>query len=222
MMTRLPVPGATKTRMMPALTAEECAALHLSFLKDYDGLAASLKGRVNPFVYYAPEHATEDRLSALPLAGERLVQRGDTLGDRMRHAFDLLFVRGYEQIVLVGTDIPHLTPGVIEGAFDTLETADAVIGPTDDGGYYLIGKRAPFPELFSKKLGWGERSVLEETLGIAEESKIRMKTVDRMTDIDTIEDLLSLVGEDGSLPDQPQHTVAFLRNWLNEKGAGDG
>ncbi len=226
MMTRIPVPGATKTRMMPPLTPKECAVLHTCFLKDYDRLLKTLGSWVEPIVYYAPENATSENVSALPLIGERIVQRGETLGERMSHVFNVLFGRGYDRVILVGTDIPQLLPGIIVSAFDALQQSDVVLGPTSDGGYYLVGKKRSHPALFNGDLAWGGLSVMEMTLKIAEKEDLQTKTIECMTDIDTMDDLLSLlelVADDQRVrADHPMHTLAFLKNWLTEKGVRHG
>ena len=119
-------------------------------------------------------------------------QRGATLGDRMASAFEDAFQNQVDQAVLIGTDIPGLTPATLENAFDSCGKADVVLGPASDGGYYLIGMhRGVFPaarKLFAN-MNWGADRVLADTLKIAAISGLRTRLLEKLTDVDSIEDL---------------------------------
>ena len=110
------------------------------------------------------------------------------LGCRMDRALAEAFFEGAERIVVIGTDCPEITPGLIRESFDRLATSDVVLGPATDGGYYLIGVRRPAPRLFTD-IPWGSRQVLEETLGRARELFFDVSVLKSLSDVDRPEDL---------------------------------
>lgn len=157
--TRVPVPGKTKTRMMPYLTAEGCASLHKCFLRDMS--REIIKTGADLFVCYE----SDGDISVLrDICGRRakyFPQRGADLGTRMFSAISEVLMRGYETCVLTGSDIPELTKEDIEKAFEIIESCDVVIGPSSDGGYYLIGMKQPLDYVFDGK-SYGHGNVLED------------------------------------------------------------
>ncbi len=187
--TRTPVPGETKTRLMPFLSGEECAQLHSCFIRDIYGACARTGADV--LVFYTPE----DRRDILaPLLGPDVpltAQRGDGLGQRMDNAFREAFARGYEAAVLVGTDVPELTAGALEAAFAALGDSDVVLGPTADGGYYLIGMTRPQPAAWDVRR-YGTGTVFDETAAALGRAGLRAAAVSPCRDVDTPEDLLAL------------------------------
>lgn len=220
LMTRLPHPGATKTRLMPLLTPDQCAELHEAFLKDVGRCLEALSPQTALFIAFAPEHCSEALLRRLPTVGERFVQRGEALGDRMAHAFETVLGRGYDRVVLLGSDIPQLQPATIEGAFRELEEEDLVFGPTFDGGYYLVGMKRLHGAIFSKGLHWGNHSVLEETCRIANRLGLTAALVEKQRDVDTPEDLKQLYHQLAqgreTLPCFPAETYRYLAEYLGE------
>lgn len=191
LMTRVPHPGATKTRLMSALCGKACAELHQRFLDDYFQCFASMKGLADYFVAYAPEHVTEAFFEGIPRQYGRFEQRGANIGERMHHAFEVLFERGYGEIVLVGCDAPGLQPNDYRQAFEALATHDMVVSPTFDGGYCLIGLRENFAQLFNNTVGWGGQSVIDRTLSIAKKWGRKAMILKQQWDIDVEEDLLA-------------------------------
>ena len=137
--TRVPVPGQTKTRLMPYLSGQMCARLHTCFLKDIAGECGKVSADV--FVYYTPE----DKKGILrEIFGRECVYRKQcegNLGLRMYRAMKEVLAQGYDSCVLIGTDIPELTSKEIQYAFRLLDIHDIVFGPTKDGGYYLVGMK---------------------------------------------------------------------------------
>jgi rSAM/selenodomain-associated transferase 1 len=118
----------------------------------------------------------------------KCIQSGDDLGERMHNAFTLAFNKKYEQICLIGSDIPKLTSTIIEQAFQHLYDHDLVIGPAVDGGYYLIGMKHPHPELF-EGIPWSTNQVFHKTLNIAKKQQLRFATLPTLYDIDKFEDI---------------------------------
>ena len=188
--TRIPVPGKTKTRMMPALSAEKCAHLHTCFLRDIHATCRMVPADV--FVSYAPEDG--DKLQTLTdILGRKLSyfpQEGDTLGQRMYHAVHKILQMGYDKCVLIGTDIPELQPGHLEHAFRVLENRDIVFGRTEDGGYYLVGMKKAWKEAFGLQT-YGVSTVFADTLRNLEKAGITVGYTDTLQDMDTPADLQS-------------------------------
>ncbi len=119
---------------------------------------------------------------------EKFMQQGDDLGDRMKHAFEQGFAKGYEKIIGVGADLPDLSAEVMEEGLATLIESDTVFGPSEDGGYYLIGMRKMIPQIFENK-PWSTDALLDITRAELEELGHSSALLKELNDVDTIEDL---------------------------------
>jgi rSAM/selenodomain-associated transferase 2/rSAM/selenodomain-associated transferase 1 len=189
--TRYPVPGRVKTRLIPTLGPEGAARLQrrltLCALRSAEALRARFGIDVEIHFDGASEssmrHWLGDRFGFWPQV------EGD-LGRRMAGAFEKSFRVGTQAVVIIGADCPELTPDILAEAFSRLRQHPVVLGPSKDGGYYLIGLRQPTPQLF---LGveWGTGTVLASTLQILEELDIRPFLLGTLNDIDRPEDLLA-------------------------------
>ena len=185
--TRVPLPGQTKTRLMPVYTKEECVALHMAFLKDV--LRECRRTDADIFLYYTPEGEEKALRALLNYEGIMYPQKGNDLGEKMFNAFKEVLGKGYGSALLIGSDLPELGRKHLEEAFKKLESADVVLGPTVDGGYYLIGMKQPLWEAF-KKQAYGEGSVFSNTLRAVRDSGHTTDHVEEISDVDTPEDLL--------------------------------
>lgn len=184
--TRVPRPGQTKTRLLPVLSGEQCAALHTAFLRDLNVLYAGLDADV--LISYAPDpdrSALEEIFSG---AAAFWPQQGEDLGARMHDALCRAFRQGYEAVLLTGSDLPELDADCLAKAFTALETADIVLGPTSDGGYYLIGMKAPCARVFQGHQ-YGGATVLESTLAAIGAAHLTAALAPALDDVDTPEDL---------------------------------
>lgn len=121
-------------------------------------------------------------------------QRGDDLGAKMEDALSVLFRLGYSRAVIVGTDLPALPESVYDEAFDRLARHDLVLGPSLDGGYYLIGLSRTAPELF-RDIPWSTPDVLARTQAKAHALGLKVALLSPQRDVDTIDDLLILIRE---------------------------
>ncbi len=186
-MIRYPKPGSVKTRLARALGTRGACALYLAFLKDIAGRFR--KGPAKVFWAYTPARADLGRLPWL--GGETIAQRGRSLGARMHNAMRAAFERGYERVVLVGSDAPHIQRRWVEDAFAALAAKDVVFGPSHDGGYYLVGLRAPH-DIFSG-LRWSTPTVLARSLGRAKRLGLEVALVTPTFDVDEPEDLPKLL-----------------------------
>lgn len=187
--TREPVPGTTKTRLIPYYSAEKCAELHKCFLKD---LSREVK-RVDADIIVA--YTGGEPVFLRKTFGSRaayIAQRGNDLGQKMENAFADAFALGYENVILTGTDIPELKADSVNSAFEMLDSCDIVLGPTSDGGYYLIGMSSLHHEAFDVKL-YGVSTVFEETTGSIRSSGFSVSIADEYSDIDDKEDIAGLM-----------------------------
>jgi len=224
LMTRIPIPGKTKTRLMDVFTGEGCAELHKCFLIDLFNMFEFIKDHVDIFLTYTPEKSLNIIDHILPDYIKLFPQTGEDLGARMSNAMEHVFKLGYSEVVLIGSDIPDIQPHELIEAFDILKDNDICIGPTFDGGYYLIGMKKLHRELFDSKLKWGKRTVLEGTMDISNNLGLSVGLAVKHMDIDTKEDLYTFKKriDSNEYADMiiPQNTISYLSNyWSDEKYA---
>ena len=122
-------------------------------------------------------------------------QVGEDLGQRMDHALTAILNRGYAYALLVGTDIPNLSSRHYHRAKEILQTTDVVLGPTEDGGYYLVGTKKPIPELFAN-IPWSTDNVLTQSQAHAQQAGLAVELLAPERDIDTFEDVQSFLHEE--------------------------
>jgi rSAM/selenodomain-associated transferase 1 len=206
-----PAPGRTKTRLVPPLSAEQAAALYECFLCDTLDLMRQIPG-VQPVVVYLPAGA-ETYFASLAPDFERLLQRGANLGARLDNALTCYLQRGYQRVVVMNSDGPTLPPACLTAAFDKLAgEADVVLGPCDDGGYYLIGVKRPVPRLL-REVQMSTANVTTDTLNLAKEEGLRVELLPEWYDIDSAVSLARLMDELVEAPCQvAPHTRAFLED----------
>ena len=187
--TRYPEPGKTKTRLIPALGSWGAAALHRAMTRHTLRWAGELaeQGALAVGVHY--EGGTENLMrQCFGSQFTYLAQPEGDLGQRLSRAFVESFRAGRKRTVVVGTDCPRLSASLAAEAFDGLGENDLVIGPADDGGYYLIGLRRDVPRLFAQ-IPWGTDRVLEATLGTAAKLDLSVCLLKTLSDVDRPEDL---------------------------------
>lgn len=158
-----PLAGKVKTRLAAeGISPQRCADLYRAFLEDTLDLVRSIAaGRKIAAV--APP-ASPEFLASLSKAGFAVTeQRGENLGERMAHFFKEAFEAGAKKVVLIGSDSPTLPASYLEEALEALEQNEVVLGPSGDGGYYLIGLTRLWPELF-REVAWSRPEVLSQTL----------------------------------------------------------
>lgn len=221
LMTRVPVQGRTKTRLMKILSGEECVKLHESFLLDIFNVFEFIKDDIDIFLTFTPEHSFSLMEDIVPDYIKCFPQQGKDLGERMLNGFIHLFNKGYTKVTLMGSDIPDIQPEDIKISFEALEKSDIVLGPTIDGGYYLIGMKKAYGDIFDDKLKWGNKSVLEGTIDIANSLGLKIDFTSKLMDIDTKEDLLSFMKKTHGIDTKPQvipyNTINYLNNLWSDK-----
>lgn len=189
---KAPVPGAVKTRLCPPLRPEEAADLCRAFLQDCLDRARAVPA-VAAYLAYTPAEA-EAFFTATAGAGIGLLPQGDgDLGQRMASVAGRLLAAGHPAVLLTGTDSPTLPAELLAEAADRLlrRPADLLLGPTADGGYYLLGLRRPLPGLFGE-LAWGTDAVLAQTLERAAAAGLAVELLPGWYDVDTGADLRRL------------------------------
>ena len=203
---KAPIPGGVKTRLQPALSQAQSAELHQAFVQDtWEAVRRRWPGAAH---FYSDinwpgyrDLVGVDRVS---------LQRGADLGERMFHCFEDLHLQGYNRIVIIGSDSPTLPTEYLEQAFDALGATDAVLGPTEDGGYYAVGCRVPRAGMF-EGVRWSNDQTLEQTEAAFRAVSLKSVRLPWWYDVDTVDDLTRLA-TDALLP---PHT----KDWFQRHAA---
>ena len=187
-MTKAPRAGQVKTRLVPPLTSEEAAKLNICFLRDTASAiarAGGRTGRARGIGVYTPIGAEAAYIDILPQDFDLLSQRGDGFGERLAFAADDLFQCGFGSVCLIDSDSPTVSADVYTKAVELLSKPGdrVVLGPSDDGGYYLIGLKDAHPELF-ERIDWSTERVLEQTKQRAQESELEVSLLPVGYDVD--------------------------------------
>jgi uncharacterized protein len=191
-MAKAPVPGSVKTRMVPPLTLEQAAALYRAILRDQLEHLTRLAA-IDLYVAFTPDDAAALMKSVVPAAFECFPQRGEDLGERMQEIFAELWRRGHRNLVLIGSDVPAVPLDFFQETYSALNCEDkrVVFGPSQDGGYYLVGMNQPTPQIF-ERMTWSHDRVLVQTTEKLTRLGMAVKLLPTWFDIDTIEDLKRL------------------------------
>jgi uncharacterized protein len=210
-MAKAPRPGAVKTRLCPPLLAAEAAALYRCFLLDKIAAVQALSG-VRPMVAYTPDEAQAE-FAVLAPDFALVPQRGPDLGARLHTTLASLLAAGHPGAIAVDSDTPTLPREFLQQAVDCLTGPgpDVVLGPTEDGGYYLIGVRAANRALFDD-MPWSTAAVLEITLRRAAAAGLQTVCTPAWFDVDTPDDLrrLRTVLDGGRSAAEAGETARFL------------
>ena len=182
-----PVQGKVKTRLAKTMGEQKALEIYLQLLKHTH--KATFKLNVDKAVFYSDNIETGDIWDDGNY--QKFVQEGSDLGKRMLNAFKSGFGKNYRKVIIIGSDCFELTPRIVNEAFEALPHNNFVIGPTHDGGYYLIGMVSLYAALFKNKR-WSSDDVLHDTLVDIRNMNGSYKLLKELTDIDT-EDDLSLV-----------------------------
>jgi len=189
---RTPVAGEVKTRLSPAISLDDAARLYEAFLRDALHAYASLEADLFLFLSGPTERLPR---GIVPANVEVAPQRGRSLGKRMRNAFASTFAKGYERVVLIGSDHPTLPSAFVGEAFRRLEEPfSLVLGPAEDGGYYLVGMNELYPELF-EGVRYSRSTVWAETLERCAAVDAALTILPAWFDVDTPESLARLATE---------------------------
>ena len=183
---KYPQPGSVKTRLAREIGNQRAADLYAQFLK-----TLTLHHSHRPYdliIAFTPpekEKALKIRLNPDPTI-VFVAQEGENLGERMENCFRT-HLKVYTKLVIIGSDMPHLTHAMVNEAFDRLDKTDIVLGPAEDGGYYLIGMKKAH-SIFDR-ISWSRETVLEEQLKNIKGLGLTHALLEREFDIDTLPDL---------------------------------
>jgi rSAM/selenodomain-associated transferase 1 len=216
---KAPIPGEVKTRLCPPLTPDEAASLHGTLVLDAVERAKGLPG-ASLYVAGTPDlshpffKVMEGRYGA-----KLLPQRGPDLGSRMKWAMQDAFEQGAQEVLLTGTDLPTLPRAHLVEALTLVKRHDVVLGPTADGGYYLIGLRKMVPALFDG-IAWSTAPVFAETKQKIEQAGLSLGLLPECRDLDTLEDLktfIGLCGKDRAMTKRTEGALRLLATRLKER-----
>jgi rSAM/selenodomain-associated transferase 1 len=184
---KAPRPGAVKTRLVPALGRDDAARLYRLLADHVLEATTPGAGEYERLVFFDPPGALDEMRAWLP--GLRLVpQSGADLGERMSRALTHAIARGAGRAAVIGTDVPGLDRARVGQALDALDHADVTIGPSEDGGYYLLALARPCPDLF-EGIEWSTPAVRALTLDRARSLGLRVHELPPLRDLDTPADL---------------------------------
>jgi len=204
---KYPERGEVKTRIAGTLGKDLTYELYACFLADLSVMVREIKAE-KVIVYSGPEDAVFRDFPELRL----IRQRGNDIGERMYFALADVFALGFERSVLIGSDSPDLPARLVNDAFDKLTSADVVIGPSRDGGYYLVGcNRAALRRTMFAGIPWSTAGVLPETLRRLAESQFLTAQLEAWSDIDEAEDLKGFYERNKNQSTASQ-TMRFLKN----------
>src|SRR5712691_4154386 len=202
LMAKVPFAGAVKTRLTPPLSPEEAATLSTCFLRDMTTSVLCLNGSgTETVVLYTPANAEGLLHDLLPDGFKLVAQRGETLGERLINAATDLLSNGFESVCLINSDSPTL-PGEILRTAASLLAQDGdrvVLGPSQDGGYYLIGLKRPHRYLFDR-IAWSTADVLAHTIERAAKIDLPIDLLPMWYDVDDAATLRLLSDELGLSP----------------------
>jgi rSAM/selenodomain-associated transferase 1 len=209
-MAKAPRPGMVKTRLSESLPSSAITALYRCLLEDTLTLAKSLTT-----VEIAVMSPGSDREELAHLLGNNVqvvAQNGDGLAAGLTSVFRHFIASGRQRIIAFNSDSPHLAPSILDSAFEILATHDVVVGPTHDGGYYLVGAKAAHPSLFEGD-GLGTRSALDRLLMRTKVLELSTGFTDPFYDIDVASDLILLAEELRRAPGKAPCTACWFVEW---------
>jgi uncharacterized protein len=220
-MTKAPRAGHVKTRLVPPLTHEQAAQLNSCFLRDTAEAITNVSGTAARGVaVYTPTGSEAVYLDILPQNFELIPQRGDGFGERLAFAASDLFRCGFGSVCLIDSDSPTVPADVYAKAVELLSVPHdrLVLGPSDDGGYYLIGMNREHQQLF-ERIDWSTERVLEQTRHRAQELKLELKLLPTGYDIDDAASLERLRDEllTNDYSALAPHTRKFLAELASQK-----
>jgi len=211
---KAPVPGEVKTRLYPKLTIDEATGLYRCFLQDRIEEIGRLT-EIDLAISYTPEESKEYFSRFITNGFHLFPQRGKNLGERLSNIFKDKLADEYDAVSIIDSDTPDLPRSIVQQSFQLLMSngVDAVFGPCDDGGYYLVAMRRPQPDLF-QHIPWSTEAVLAATLKRANAIGLNAELLPRWNDLDTFEDLIEFYNRHRHQLSEKnwagQHTLNYL------------
>lgn len=219
-MAKAPRVGSVKTRLAGNLTAQQTAELYAALLNDTITLGQALDQVEIAILCPEPDVEELSRSIAAPIP--IVAQRGRGLAAGLTSVFAHFLDGGRQRVIAFNSDSPHLPRPVLQSAFEILEKNDLVVGPTHDGGYYLVGAKANYPTLFEHH-GMSTTSALDALLARARKLQLSAGFTESFYDVDVDSDLARLADELRLAPTKAPRTAAWLKEWAGahlRSGAG--
>lgn len=188
---RMPEPGKVKTRLAADIGGGKALEMYHLFLDETMRIALSVNHATARIDYTPASRQAFEFFSAAFPGILFFAQQGDDLGERLIHSFADAFMKGFQKVCLIGSDLPDLPAAYISQGFKSLDQCDVVLGPSEDGGYYLVGLRIPVPELF-ENMPWREANLLQKTLERAAGLGLNAAELPPWRDVDDSGDLEAL------------------------------
>lgn len=206
-----PASGRVKSRLAEQIGQDAATDLYKSFVADILSTLRTLS--VNFKIVFYPPDAEKKIQQWLGQRYSYIRQIGKDLGQRMKNAFLKAFSDGFNSVVIIGSDLPDLPADYLELGLKALETNGVVLGPSSDGGYYLIGfaKEAFLPDVF-EGITWSSTDVFEQTLNILQKHEQRVYLLPQWHDVDTLMDLNSLIQRNRNTAFQKSATICYLKD----------
>lgn len=209
-MAKAPKPGMVKTRLTESLPPPAVTALYRCLLEDTLALAKSLTSV--EVAVMCPESDQAELAHLLGVTVPVVAQEGEGLAAGLTSVFRHFTAPGRQRVIAFNSDSPHLAPSVLGSAFEMLTTHDVVVGPTHDGGYYLVGAKAAHPSLFEGE-SMGTRSALDRLLTRTKVLELSTGFTEPFYDIDVANDLLLLARELRLAPAKAPRTAGWFGEW---------
>jgi len=209
-MAKAPRLGSVKTRLAERLSLQAVTELYQCLLNDTIALAQALNHVEIAIV--CPASDVDDLARSVAKTMRIVPQTGQGLAAGLASVFNDFATSGQRRVIAFNSDSPHLPPSVLQTAFEMLDARDLVVGPTRDGGYYLVGARAPHSDLFASD-GMGTANALETLLARARALSLSVHLTDPFYDIDVEGDLTRLAAELQLAPERAPQTAAWLKQW---------
>ncbi|VVB90274.1 Uncharacterised protein [uncultured archaeon] len=210
-MAKAPEPNKVKTPMIPSLDPWSLSDLYHNFLLDKIEQVKNIEAQA--FIAFTPKTEFDFFRSIAPDGFKLIKQVGRNLGERLANISRSLFGEGFKKVLILDSDTPNLPVEYIKKGFEQLDNSDVVIGPCEDGGYYLIGMRASQPHLF-RDIPWSTSGVTELTMNKVQSSGLIVSLLGMWYDIDKLEDLRRLKNE-MDLPPDKRKTSFLCQNTCN-------
>lgn len=182
-----PIPGQVKTRLAATVGDGRALEIYNQLVQHTHCITSSVNAA--KYVFYSNKIETQDVWTHGDF--KKLQQQGTDLGERMQDAFAQLFKQGHRKVVIIGCDCMQLLQKDIEEAFSILDKTDVVIGPATDGGYYLLGMKTLYAELFINKQ-WSSPTVLQDTIADLRSLKLQYGLLKKLSDVDEESDLWTM------------------------------
>lgn len=214
---KYPAPGRVKTRLAEDIGPKETTKIYKNFVIDILATLRSINATIK--IFFTPAGAQQQIQNWLGKEYSYVAQSGGTLGEKMKNAFEYVFAENFSKVIIIGSDSPDLPEDFLGQAFSALDSNDVVIGPADDGGYYLIGFSYDhfLPEVF-EAISWSSDRVFEQTVNILKQHQRKVYLLPQWSDVDTLADLKSLVSRNKNTAFTKSATFLYLeQNELGDK-----